>query len=104
MSPVNRFLAWIGVKQKLDAHEYNPPLITEGDLWWCAIGENVGIESAGKGRNFTRPVIVLKKFGRHGFLGIPTTTKKSDWDMVRLLYAQGSARDRHVEPGTAFEL
>ena len=48
----------------------------EGDLWWCAIGENVGIEASGKGENFTRPVIVLKKFGRLAFFGIPVTTTK----------------------------
>jgi mRNA interferase MazF len=72
---VKRFLEWIGVKQQLDANNYNPPLISEGDLWWCAIGENVGVEISGKGQNFTRPVIVLKKFGRLAFFGIPTTTK-----------------------------
>lgn len=73
---VKRFLGWIGIKQKLDGHDYRPPLTSEGDLWWCAVGENVGVEISGKSDNFTRPVIILKKFGRLGFLGIPTTTKK----------------------------
>ena len=73
---MKRFLEWIGIKQKLDTHEYNPPLITEGDMYWCAVGENVGIEVSGKDSHFTRPVIILKKFGRLGFLGIPTTTKE----------------------------
>jgi mRNA interferase MazF len=75
---VKRFLEWIGIKQKLDAHDYNPPLVSESDLWWCAIGENVGIETSGKGRNFTRPIIVIKKFGRLAFFGIPTTTKRRE--------------------------
>ncbi len=76
-----RFLEWIGVKEKIDDREHQPPLTTEGDLWWCAIGENVGVEVGGKSKNFTRPVIILKKFGRSGFLGIPTTTKerKGTW-------------------------
>ena len=73
---VKRFLEWIGVKERLDSHDYNPPLVNEGDLWWCAIGENVGIETSGKGQGFTRPVIVLKKFGRLAFFGVPVTTKK----------------------------
>lgn len=72
---MKRFLEWIGIKQKLDVHEHQPPLFTEGDLWWCAVGENVGIEVNGKSTDFTRPVIILKKFGRLGFLGIPTTTQ-----------------------------
>jgi mRNA interferase MazF len=54
----------------------NHHIITEGDLWWCAIGENVGIEVNGKSKDFTRPVVVVKKFGRLGFLGIPTTTRE----------------------------
>ena len=81
---VKRFIEWIGTKQKLDAHEYNPPLVSEGDLWWCAIGENIGIEISGKGENFTRPVIVLKKLGRLAFFGVPTTTnteRKGSWYM-----------------------
>jgi mRNA interferase MazF len=72
---MKRFLEWIGIKQNLDDREHQPPLISEGDLWWCAVGENVGIEVNGKSKDFTRPVIILKKFGRLGFLGIPTTTQ-----------------------------
>ena len=59
----------------------SPPLVSEGDLWWCATGENVGVEVGGKSKNFTRPIVVIKKFGRLGFLGIPTTTqeRKGTW-------------------------
>ena len=71
---VKRFLDWIGVKQKLDENDYRPPMVREGELWWCSVGENVGVEVSGKGQGFTRPVIVLKKFGRLAFFGIPTTT------------------------------
>lgn len=73
---MKRFFEWTAIKQKRDEHEYSPPHISEGDLWWCVVGENVGIESSGKSANFTRPVIILKKFGGLGFLGIPTTTRK----------------------------
>jgi mRNA interferase MazF len=73
-----RFLEWIGVKRKLDAHDYQPPLVREGELWWCAVGENVGIEASGKGENFTRPVIVLKRFGTLAFFGIPMTMTRRE--------------------------
>jgi mRNA interferase MazF len=72
---VKRFLEWVGIKEKLDAHDFAPPLVHEGDFWWCAVGENVGIEASGKGKGFTRPVIVLRKFGRLAFFGVPVTTK-----------------------------
>ena len=73
---MKKFLEWIKVKETIDEREHHAPLTTEGDLWWCAIGENVGVEVGGKSRNFTRPVVIIKKFGRLGFLGIPTTTKE----------------------------
>lgn len=47
----------------------------EWEIWWCSIGENVGIEINGKGDKFTRPVIVYHKFSKYGFMGIPLTTK-----------------------------
>ncbi len=51
---------WIDLKSKLHymgvSHEFR-----EGDVWWCAVGENVGIEINGKNQEFSRPVLVLKK-------------------------------------------
>jgi hypothetical protein len=37
-------------------------LFKEGDIWWCSIGMNVGVEIFGKGKYFARPVIIFKKF------------------------------------------
>jgi mRNA interferase MazF len=72
---IKRFLEWIGLKEKLHNGNYAPPLFKEGEIWWCAVGENVGIEINGKGRVFSRPVFVYKKLSREGFLGIPLSTK-----------------------------
>lgn len=70
------FDKWNEKKKMLDAALHQPPLVSEGDLWWYAAGENVGMETSEKGSDFTRPIIILKKFGRISFLGIPTTTRK----------------------------
>ncbi len=86
---IKRFLGWIQIKRKIDAFEHDPPLVNEGDLWWCAIGENIGIETSGRGQDFTRPVIVLKKFGRLAFFGIPTTTTKRDGSWYSSFKHQG---------------
>ena len=53
----------------------------EGDVWWCALGENVGIEINGKNKEFSRPVLVLKKLSKFGFFGIPLTSQdhKGTW-------------------------
>ncbi len=53
----------------------------KAEVWWCSIGMNVGVEIYGKGRDFSRPVIIFKKFDSCSFLGIPLTTqiKNGGW-------------------------
>ncbi|MBR0467407.1 type II toxin-antitoxin system PemK/MazF family toxin [Candidatus Saccharibacteria bacterium] len=48
---------------------------SEGQIWWCIWGENVGTEINGKGELFLRPVYIFKKDGRLNFTGIPLTTQ-----------------------------
>ncbi len=78
---LKRFIEWIRIKEKIHASEAYPIFFKEGDIWWCAIGENVGVEINGKGSTFSRPVFVYKKLSREGFLGIPLSTKikKGTW-------------------------
>ena len=42
------FDKWNVTKKKLDSASHTPPLVSESDLWWCAAGENVGVETSGK--------------------------------------------------------
>lgn len=53
-------------------------MFKERDIWWVSIGVNVGYEEDGKHDKFLRPVLVLKKFNRELFLGIPMSTKIKD--------------------------
>ena len=50
-------------------------LFKEREVWWCSLGVNVGDEQDGKGRTFSRPVLVLKKFNRNVFVGVPFSTQ-----------------------------
>lgn len=72
---IKRFVEWIGLKERLDTVSNTPPLFNEGEIWWCAMGENIGTEISGKNKSFSRPVVVLKKYGRLSFFGLPLTTK-----------------------------
>lgn len=72
---MKRFLEWIGLKEKLHDHQYRPPLVSEGDIWWTSIGENVGSEINGKSTLFSRPVIIFKKLAHGFYFVIPTTTQ-----------------------------
>ncbi len=53
-------------------------LFKEGEIWWCSIGINIGVEIYGKGKRFTRPVIIFKKFNANSFLGIPLTSRAKE--------------------------
>ncbi len=46
----------------------------EREIWWVAVGHNIGDEEDGKGKKFARPVLILRKFNHHLFWGIPLTT------------------------------
>jgi len=72
---VSRFSEWIGLKQRLHEGTQLPPLVSDGDIWWASVGENVGSEINGKSRLFSRPVIIFKKLAHGFYFVIPTTTK-----------------------------
>ena len=47
----------------------------EKEIWWCHMGINIGLEKDGKGREFTRPVLILKVINSVTFICIPITSK-----------------------------
>jgi len=47
----------------------------ERDIFYIKMGHNIGFEQDGKGKDFTRSVIILRKLTKDLFIGIPTTTK-----------------------------
>ena len=68
----NDFDNW-NTKKKQLAVRTNTPTFKEREVWWCSLGHNIGTEQNGKGRHFSRPVIVLRKFSDSQFIGIPST-------------------------------
>jgi mRNA interferase MazF len=46
------------------------------DIWWCTLGVNVGFEQDGTGKEYQRPVIILKGFSKQVCLIIPLTTSQ----------------------------
>ncbi len=72
------FDGWIEKKKEHHYRKTLPPMFKERDIWWVSVGVNVGFEEDGKNSNFVRPVLVLKKFNRELFLGVPLSTKLKD--------------------------
>ncbi len=47
----------------------------ERDIFWASIGVNIGYEQDGKGDIFSRSVLIVKKYGKNIFFGIPLSTQ-----------------------------
>jgi 2-dehydro-3-deoxyglucarate aldolase len=57
------------------------------DIWFINMGKNIGFEQNGKGDKFLRPVLIIKKFTKNLFFGIPLTSTLRDgnyFDKVKL--------------------
>jgi mRNA interferase MazF len=66
------FFGWAKVKQEIQERK-RPPYFSEGQIWWCSLGSNIGTEQDGKGANFMRPVVVLSKFNESSCVVVPVT-------------------------------
>ncbi|MEK7501033.1 MAG: type II toxin-antitoxin system PemK/MazF family toxin [Patescibacteria group bacterium] len=74
---VKKFDEW-NIKKKAIDECSEPPDCHEREIWWCSIGVNVGSEQHSQTSDFSRPVLVVKKFTRDMFWGIPLTTRIKD--------------------------
>lgn len=51
-------------------------LFKTGEIWWCSVGLNIKTESCGKGEDFQRPILILKKLSKESCIGVPLSTQK----------------------------
>lgn len=72
---------WNELKKKIqsgvDAPDFFPK---EGEVWMSSLGKNIGFEQNGGGTNFSRPVLVVKKFNNHMFWCASLSTKQKKFD------------------------
>lgn len=48
------------------------------EIWWCALGVNIGFEQDGTGKNFDRPIVVIRRFNENIFWGAALTGRKKE--------------------------
>jgi mRNA-degrading endonuclease toxin of MazEF toxin-antitoxin module len=71
------FKNWIDIKFKI--HQTNRrPFFNEREIWWANFGQNIGDEENGKGVNYMRPVIVIKKYNTNICMIIPVSSRIKD--------------------------
>jgi len=70
---MNQFDEWNEVKKFTHSSKVQLT-IKPRDIFWTKIWQNIGHEEYGKGKDFLRPVIVIRQLTSDLFIGIPTTT------------------------------
>ena len=69
------FDKWNKKKKELDGKIIEKNLFFKGgEVWWVHFGLNIGFETNGKGDEFKRPILILKKYNQFSFLSIPLST------------------------------
>jgi mRNA interferase MazF len=77
----NCFDIWNEIKKKIDSESFrNKKFPKEGEVWMAAIGKNIGFEQNGSGDNFSRPILVIRKFNNQMFWCVPLSTKQKSID------------------------
>jgi len=69
----NTFETW-NIKKQAISQKKHRKHFKERDVVFMSIGENIGFEQNGKGKEFLRPVLIYRKFFSETFLGIPLTS------------------------------
>lgn len=67
------FDSWNEKKKHIHKNK-KAPFYHERELWWCALGINIGFEQDGSGKEDSRPILVLKGLSSQTCLVIPLTT------------------------------
>jgi mRNA interferase MazF len=68
------FKGWNRLKIQLQ-EQHSSPTFQQREVWWCSVGVNLGNEIDGKNQFYNRPVLVIRKFNRFVFYGVPLSTK-----------------------------
>ena len=68
------FDQWNKRKKALNERAFED-FVHDREVWWCALGVNIGVEADGKHETFERPVLVLRKFNRDSVLVVCLTSR-----------------------------
>ncbi len=89
------FKGWASEKEKIH-HDIKESKIYfhQQEIWWSQCGVNIGSEQDGKGDEFSRPVLILKKMSRHMFWAVPISTKIKEHNQYYISYINASGELR----------
>ncbi len=97
-----KFVSWTKKKIRHDLNqEKRQVYFEEREIWWAALGKNIGFEIDGKNELFERPVLILKKYFKDMCFVLPTSTKVKDekpWYQIHVTI-DGEIRSINITQG-----
>lgn len=75
----NNFNEWNEVKKDTNI-KTNNVYFKEREIFWLRLGQNIGNEEYGKGNEFQRPVLIVRRLTSTIFIGVPLTSTLKDND------------------------
>lgn len=85
------FLQWHEMKRNLESLDRRV-YFRGREIWWCSLGENLGAEQDGKHERFERPVLVIRKFNKDLFWGVPLTSTRKESRFYFPIEIHGTSR------------
>lgn len=73
---IDKYVRWHNTKGFVDNRK--SVFFKERQVWFCYLGNNIGYEQNGSGKDYLRPVLVIKKFNNRLCLVVPLTKKIRD--------------------------
>ena len=86
---MENFNQWNIYKQKLE-DKTSIPEFQVREIWWCALGKNIGHEQDGKNELFERPILILQKFNKEVCIVVPLTSSIKEGKYYHTLESYGS--------------
>ena len=71
------FWKWHKKKEQIN-NIAEAPLFHEREIWFCHLGNNVGTEEDGSGKDFLRPILILRKYNKDALTVVPLTRRRKD--------------------------
>lgn len=102
-STKDRFDEWNELKKELDNNK-KIVIPKEREVYWASIGENIGFEQNGKSELFSRPVLVVKKFSKNIFFGIPLSTQTKQGSFFFEFELHGEKSNALLVQGRVFDI
>lgn len=80
------FDGWNERKKAISASTFDD-YVHAREVWWCAIGVNIGVEADGKHDHFERPVLILRKFSKDAVLVVCLTSSAKPDNPYHVVYS-----------------